>query len=116
MTYEEMQDIVQQMLVTQREMQSELKETKEIVKSNSRAIQAMLDQAVTDRLKREEEKAEHERRMANLESISQQLANVQAGMANLLVSLDEDRPTIFRILNTIDNKVDTIIDRLPPQA
>ncbi|MGL6338857.1 MAG: hypothetical protein ACRC80_06930, partial [Waterburya sp.] len=37
-----------------------LEETRAIANSNSRAIQAMMEQQATDRLKREEEKAEHE--------------------------------------------------------
>jgi Tfp pilus assembly protein PilO len=81
----------------------------------------MLDQAAENRLNREEEKLaqahrtqEHEQRMANIEALSQRLIQVQEGMANLLISLDEDRPTVLRKLNTIDNKVDVIIDRLSP--
>lgn len=34
-----------------------------IVESNARAIQGILEQQATDRLKREEEKAQHEQRM-----------------------------------------------------
>jgi uncharacterized protein YhaN len=135
MTFEEMQLLMQQLFVAQRELQArqEATQTREevmqtrqdslqlIVESNSRAIQAMLDRAAEDRLNREEERLaqaqrtqEHEQRMSNMEALSQRLIQVQEGMANLLVSLDEDRPTVLRKLNTIDNKVDVIIDRLSP--
>ncbi len=93
MTFEEMQSIMQsviisqresqeelaQMRATQRESQAELQEFKEevrrIVQSNDRTIQAILDQAATDRLKREEENAKHEAQMAELREISRGLVN-----------------------------------------
>jgi ATPase subunit of ABC transporter with duplicated ATPase domains len=133
MTFEEMQLLMQQLFVAQRELQArqEGMQTREearqvrqdslqsIVESNSRAIQALLDQAAEDRLNREEERLaqeqrarEHEERMIHIEALSQRLVQVQEGMANLLISLDEDRPTILRKLNTIDNKVDVIINRI----
>jgi soluble cytochrome b562 len=98
MTFEEMQLIMQSVVIAQRETQA-------IVESNSRAVQAILDQAATDRLKREEEKAEHQAQMAELRHISQ-------GLVNMLDSIDDDRPTILRKLNTIENKTDAIIERL----
>lgn len=93
MTFEEMQLLLQSIAVSQRETQA-------IVESNSRAIQAMLDQSATDRLN-------HEARMAKLESLSE-------GLVNMLISIDEDRPTILRKLNAIEQKTNSILDRLPP--
>jgi uncharacterized protein YpbB len=92
MTFDEMQLILQSVVVSQRE-------TQVIIESNSRAIQAMLDQAATDRLN-------HEARMEKLESLSE-------GLINMLSSIDEDRPTILRKLNTIEQKTDSILSRLP---
>jgi predicted Zn-dependent peptidase len=40
-----------------------------------------------------------------------QLADTQEGIARLLGSLDEDRPTILRKLNTIEGKVDSLLQR-----
>lgn len=40
-----------------------------------------------------------------------ELRQATLGIANLLASLDEDRPTIFRKLNAIENKVDRILER-----
>lgn len=75
-----------------------------IVESNSRLLQAMLEQRATDRL-------EHEERMKFLEENQRQLIQTQQGIANLVSSLDEDRPTILRKLTTIENKVDALIER-----
>ena len=86
-------------------------ETERIVQSNARAIQGILEQQATDRLKREEEKAEHEQRMRFLEESQRQLIQTQQGRVNLVASLDEDRPTILRKLMAIENKVDTLIER-----
>jgi hypothetical protein len=36
------------------------------------------------------------------------------GLVNMLSSIDEDRPTILRKLNTIEQKTNSILDRLPP--
>jgi pantoate kinase len=107
MTFEEMQLLLQSIIVAQRETNATvqeitagLQETKKVVDSNSRAIQAMLEQAATDRLN-------HEARMEKLENLSE-------GLVNMLSSIDEDRPTILRKLNTIDQKTNSILDRLPP--
>jgi enoyl reductase-like protein len=106
MTFEEMQLLLQSIAVSQRE-------TIAIVESNSRTIQAMLEQAATDRLKRDEERIEHQRRIELLEANNEILANTQQGIAALLGSMDEDRPTILRKLNTIEQKTDSILSRLP---
>jgi hypothetical protein len=37
------------------------------------------------------------------------LADTQEGITRLLSSLDEDRPTILRKLNTIEDKVDSLL-------
>jgi methionine synthase I (cobalamin-dependent) len=114
MTFEEMQLLLQSIVVSQRETDAilretattvqetaaALQETKKVVDSNSRAIQAMLDQSATDRLN-------HEARMEKLERLSE-------GLVNMLSSIDEDRPTILRKLNMIEQKTNSILDRLPP--
>ena len=79
--------------------------------SNARTIQGILEQQATDRLKREEEKAQHVERMRFLEENQRQLIQTQRGIANLVSSLDEDRPTVLRKLTAIENKVDTLIER-----
>jgi vacuolar-type H+-ATPase subunit E/Vma4 len=118
MTFDEMQLILQQVVISQREIQasqrefqqefqSDIAEIKALAQSNSRTIQAMLEQSTTDKLRRDEERSHHETRMERLERISEALAN-------MLVATDEDRPTILRKLNTIERNTDTILNRLPP--
>lgn len=111
MTFEEMDLILQKIVISHRDFQEEVRT---IVRNNDRTIQAMLDQAATDRLRRDEERIEHERRMQVLEANNQILANTQQGIVALLGSIDEDRPTILRKLNTIEQKADSILDRLSP--
>jgi cell division septum initiation protein DivIVA len=116
MTFEEMQLIMQSVVISQREMQAALSvaqrenqatlsETQHLAQSIARGVQAMQDKALSDELKRDEEKAEHQEQMAELRHISQ-------GLVNMLDSIDSDRPTILRKLNTIENKTDAIIERL----
>lgn len=71
----------------------------------------MLERAEEDRLKREEEKAEQERRMARLEEIAADVATTQRAVVRMLASLDEDRPTILRRLMKIEDKVDRLLER-----
>jgi hypothetical protein len=105
MTFDEMQLLLQQIAITQRELAQNIDR---IVLSNDRTIQAMLDQAATARLKQEEDRIRHEQRMEKLERISE-------GLINLFGSIDEDRPTILRKLNAIEDKTDAIINRLNRQ-
>jgi hypothetical protein len=136
MSFEEMQSILQEILLSQQQLQAsqqqfqaELVETKaaadrtmqvadramqiadramQVAESNGRAIQSMLDQAAADRLDEQERIKRHEEDMRELKAISR-------GLVNLTVSIDEDRPTILRLLNSNDSKLDAILDRLPPQ-
>jgi isochorismate synthase EntC len=105
MTFDEMQLIMQSVVISQREMQATLSETQLLAKSIARGVQAMQDKALSDDLKRDEEKAEHQARMEKLERISE-------GLINMLDVIDSDRPTILRKLTTIENKTDAIIERL----
>lgn len=100
-----MQLIMQSVVISQREMQAVLSETHHLAQSIARGVQAMQDKALSDELKRDEEKAQHQEQMAELRHISQ-------GLVNMLDSIDSDRPTILRKLNTIENKTDAIIERL----
>jgi hypothetical protein len=82
-------------------------ELKLLIESNARTAQAMLDAMAEARLERQELREG----MVQLQNAVQRLANVQEGIANLLVSLDSDRPTILRKLNTIENKVDRLLQQ-----
>jgi uncharacterized coiled-coil DUF342 family protein len=89
-------------------------ELKQLIESNARTAQAMLDSMVEARLERQELRdgiQELHSGFARLEDIVARLTTVQEGITNLLVSLDNDRPTILRKLNTIENKVDRLLEK-----
>lgn len=82
-------------------------ELKQLIESNARAAQAMLDSMAEAR----QERQELREGMIKLQNVVERLTNLQEGMANLLALLDEDRPTIFRKLTAIENKVDQLLQR-----
>jgi C4-dicarboxylate-specific signal transduction histidine kinase len=86
-------------------------ELKQLVESNARSIQALTDQiaeltndvqSFIDGTNQAQIQAQEERA---------ELRQATLGIANLLASLDQDRPTILRKLNAIENKVDRLLDR-----
>ena len=81
------------------------------IDSLNRATQTMIRQMDADRLKREEEKAEHELRMRELEDLVARLTRIEEAQNRMLGSIDEDRPTVLRRLMSIENKVDSLIQR-----
>ena len=85
-------------------------ETKKITESNSRTIQAMLEQRATDRLEHEERMRRLEETIREQQAMNRRLISIQDGLGGMLAGLDEDRPTILRKLNTIENKIDRIIE------
>jgi uncharacterized protein YukE len=81
-----------------------LTRTEQIVESNARAIQSLGDDIAEMRLAMYEG---FERSEQNWARASQAIE----GLANLMASLDSDRPTILTKLNAIENKVDRILER-----
>jgi hypothetical protein len=79
-------------------------ELQQLVASNARAIQAMLEQQETTRLR-------HEEQMNEIRQAMLRLARVEEGLVNMMVSIDEDRPTVLRKLTSIENKVDRILEQ-----
>ncbi len=75
-----------------------------IVESNSRAIQAMMEQRATDRL-------EHEARMNRLEDLVTRLTRIEEAQNRMLAGIDENQPTVLRKLTAIENKVDSLLER-----
>ena len=73
------------------------------IDSNSRAIEAMIEQRASDRL-------EHEQRIARLEDLAARLTRIEEAQNRMLSSIDEDRPTVLRKLTTIENKIDRILE------
>jgi acetyl-CoA carboxylase carboxyltransferase component len=79
-------------------------ELQQLVASNARTIQSMLEQQETTRLR-------HEEQMDELRQAMFRLARVEEGLINMVVSIDEDRPTVLRRLASIENKVDRILEK-----
>lgn len=82
-------------------------ELKQLVESNARTAQAMLDAMAEAR----QERQELREGMVQLQSAMERLTSLQEGIANLLASLDDDRPTILRKLTAIESKVDQLLER-----
>lgn len=85
----------------------EFQELQQIVESNSRSIQALGDRIAElthdiEELKDIQREAVEERA---------ELRQATLGIANLLGSLDEDRPTILGRLSRIENKVDRLLQQ-----
>lgn len=73
-----------------------------IVESNSRAIQAMMEQQATDRLRHEERMARLEENLIETRQLMSRMAETQSGLTRILINHDEDRPTILRRLMMSD--------------
>jgi hypothetical protein len=82
-----------------------------IVESNSRAIQAMMEQQATDRLKHEERMERLENNLIETRLLMERVVETQRGLTRILINHDEDRPTILRRLMKIEDKVDRILER-----
>lgn len=78
----------------------EFLELQQIVESNTRSIQALADR-ISELIHVQEEAAEER----------EELRRATIGIAHLLASLDEDRPTVLRKLNAIESKVDQLLER-----
>jgi hypothetical protein len=86
-------------------------ELQQLVASNDRTIQAMLEQQETSRLQYEENRLLHEGQMSEFRQAMLRSARVEEGLVNMMVSIDEDRPTVLRRLTSIENKVDRILEK-----
>ena len=81
-----------------------------IVESNSRGIQAIMEQQATERLRHEERMARLEENLIETRQLMARVAETQSGLTKILINHDEDRPTILRRLMTIENKVDQLLE------
>ncbi|MGL5832550.1 MAG: hypothetical protein ACRC1Z_04865, partial [Waterburya sp.] len=79
--------------------------------SNSRLLQAMLEQRATDRLEHEERMKRLEDTVIRLDDTVARLTRIEEAQNRMLASMDDDRPTVLRRLISIENKVDTLIER-----
>lgn len=102
--------LLQQSIVASDERMTRIEQSiGQLTQSNGRAIQALTEDITTFKLAveqdREEAKADREEARAE----RQELRQATIGIANLLSSLDSDRPTILRKLTAIENKVDRLL-------
>ena len=86
-------------------------ELQQLVASNGRTIQAMLEQQETSRLQYEANRLLHEEQMNEIRQAMLRLARVEEGLINMVVAIDEDRPTVLRRSSSIENKVDRILEK-----
>ena len=107
---ERIENILERITLKQEAAESETKAIRSITESNSRAIQAMLEARATDRLEHEQRMRRMEETIQAQQAINQKLSIVQEGLARMLASIDSDRPTILRKLNTIENRLDRLDD------
>jgi uncharacterized membrane protein len=71
----------------------------------------MMEQRATDRLEHEERIKRLEDTVIRLDDTVARLTRIEEAQNRMLASMDEDRPTVLRKLMSIENKVDTLIDR-----
>ncbi|OUL17533.1 hypothetical protein [Nostoc sp. 106C] len=86
-------------------------ELQQIVQSNARAIQGILDAMAEERQENRERNDRIDATISRMDDAILRLATLNEGIVNLLTSLDEDRPTILRKLTAIENKVDQILQK-----
>ncbi|MBW4474857.1 MAG: hypothetical protein KME45_31435 [Stenomitos rutilans HA7619-LM2] len=82
-------------------------ELRQLIESNARAIQALLDARAEERM----EFQAFQERITRLDDVVERLTNLQVGISRMLASLDEDRPTVLRKLNAIEGKVDRLLEQ-----
>ncbi len=85
------------------------KELKQLMESNAKTAQAILDEIADAR----QERQELREGMIQLQNAVTRLTNVQEIITNLLVSLDGDRPTILKKLSALEDKVDQLLQQKP---
>lgn len=96
----------------------EFHELQQIAESTARSLQALSDDVAEMRLNidgfvsesREAARVAQQER-AELREATLRITALAEGIANLTVSLDEDRPTILGRLSRIENKVDELLER-----
>lgn len=92
-------------------MQSLVESIGQRVDLNAKAIQAMLDNQAEARLEREEFRDKTDAAIARIDEAIQRLTNLNEGVVKIVTSLDSDRPTILAKLNSIDNKINRLLER-----
>ena len=95
---------LERLSLQQEEQNRQIHQIRAIAESNSRTVQALLEQQASERVK-------HEERMEYLEGLVTRLVSLEEGQNRMLARLDEDQPNVLRKLNVIETKVDRLLDR-----
>ncbi len=53
---------------------------------------------------------DHGERIQTMEEVVNRVTRVEEGLTRMLIAIDDDRPTILRKLNTIENKLDSLLE------
>lgn len=89
----------------------EFSELQQIVESTARSLQALSDDVAEMRLGIDAIARNAAEERAELREATLRVANLAEGIANLVVSLDDDRPTILGRLSRIEDKVNRLLER-----
>ncbi len=96
----------------------EFSELQQITESTARSLQALSDDVASMRLNVDEFIAESREATRNaateraeLREAALRVTNLAEGIANLVVSLDDDRPTILGRLSRIESKIDRLLQQ-----
>jgi len=104
-------DFIAASTADRRESNRELAEIRQLTNSNAKAIQALTDDVVTFKLATEQSFEQARADRQELRDAVLRLSEVSEGIAHLVSSLDSDRPTILRKLNSVENKLDRLLER-----
>ena len=85
---------LERLSLQQEEQNRQINQIRTIAESNSRTVQALLEQQASERLK-------HEKRMEYLEGLVTRLVSLEEGQNRMLANLDENQPTVLRKLSVI---------------
>jgi hypothetical protein len=81
-----------------------IEEIKALTNSNAKTIQAILESQETRRM-------EHEERMSRFDAILARITSVEERMGSWLVAIDDTQPTVLRRLNSIEDKINKLLER-----
>ncbi len=113
MTTEELRQLIEGNARAIQVFGNEIAEFKKVVATDHEQAQAERQQAQAERQALSRDVAQlvatQEQNSRELNQAMIRLADTQEGIARLLANLDEDRPTILQKLNTIESKVDSLL-------
>lgn len=89
--------VIDNKVMTNNNSNDRLNRIEAIVESLARSAQAIAD--------------DHEERIKTLEDVVTRLTRIEEAQNKMLANLDDNQPTILRRLMSIENKIDSLIER-----